>query len=269
MRTRGTRWPASAGGARAALVIAAVAMGVLLLVIGWLAGRVAAHERARWAAAGAPGAAPRELRPPPALPGPQLPTRTPQPDGAAGPEDALPARASLAGTVRIDGQAPWRTTIRVRAEDGGWERVVTADSDGRFALDGVPAGALRVALEAEPGMMEAVEGRVLVLPEVAVSAAAGAHEVLDLDWTSRHVNVLVMDDEPLVTPARVELEGPSYSARFVTGANGRARIALVGGGSFVLRAELPSGRRGETAFELGDDEELDTVLVSTGSLRAF
>jgi hypothetical protein len=117
--------------------------------------------------------------------------------------------------------------------------------------------------------MEAVEGRVLVLPEVVVTPAAGTHAVLDLDWTSRHVNVLVMDEEPLVTPARVELEGPSYAASFVTNEHGKARLALVGGGSFVFRAELPSGRRGEVAVELDDGEELDTILISTASTRSF
>jgi hypothetical protein len=245
-------------------------MGVLLVLIGWIATRVAAHERARWSGARPAPRAEPELRAPAALDAPPFARRTPPPESAQEVDsNAQVARATLAGTVRIDGQAPWRTTIHLRAEDGGWESVVTADSDGRFEVADVPACALRLAFHAEPGMMEAVEGRVLVLPEVAVTPAAGGREALDLDWTSRHVNVLVMDDEPLVTPARVELEGPSYAASFVTSESGRARIALVGVGRFVLRAVLPSGRRGETAFELGDDEELDTILVSTASLRAF
>lgn len=257
----------NAGGARSVLLLAGLTVVVLLLVVGWTAGRAAAREGETGAGtAGAESASARaELESPARIAADVSAERRLPQESTQAEAPALPERASLAGTLRVDGEAPWRTAIHAVSEDGAWEARATADSDGRFVLDDVPAVPLRLELVAEPGRMEAFEGRVLLLPVVSVTPAAGAREPLVLDWTSRHVNVLVVDDEPLVTPARVELEGPSYATQFVTGENGRARLALIGSGTFVFRAELPSGRRGEVEVELGEDEELDTVVVSTGS----
>src|SRR5262245_42976724 len=149
-----------------------------------------------------------------------------------------PGLATLNGRLQVDGFAPYHGRVVVREVEGERSWTGAIDRYGRFFVPDVPAAELSLSFEMEWNNEE----RQLLLPSVPVTPAAGAVQVVDLDWTTRHVNVTVVDDVGAASPARVELSGPNYAATLDTNERGKARLSLIGGGSFSFRARLPSGR---------------------------
>jgi hypothetical protein len=162
----------------------------------------------------------------------------------------------------IDGFAPSRARVHLEAAEAGWEHWLAVDRYGRFYLQGAPPGELALSFEAE-SLFE----RQLLLPNVlTVHARPGETEVVDLAWTTRQVNVQIGVPDELVGPVQVELTGPSYRTTFVTNERGRARLSLVGNGTFSFRAELPTGRQAEASQMLEESDELETIVLRVAPL---
>jgi len=172
-------------------------------------------------------------------------------ESAAGP--ATPTR--LTGKLQINGVAPFRGVVEMRDESGDWTRTLNIDRYGRFQLDEVPDRRLRLSFRAESSFE-----RPLLLPTVEVTPATGKLEVLDLDWSTRHLNVKVVGDDEWRL-ARVHMRGPGYDTDFETDETGNARLDLVGAGVFTFRAELATGLVGEAELELEEGDELETVVI--------
>ena len=247
-----------ASGRSSSLVTALVAASALLASIWWLTGRAPVAIRRGPAPEGEVARAPNtgSLRASDELAHPSDLRRTPVAP-AETPRAEPPGLASLNGRLQVDGFAPFRGRVVIREVDG--ERSWTGDFDrfGRFFVADVPAADLRLSFE-----MEWNAERRLLLPDVPVTPAAGTVEVVDLDWSTRHVNVSVVEPDGLPGPARVDLLGPNYAASFDTNERGKARLSLIGSGSFSFRALLPSGRSAEAALELDEGDELETVLIA-------
>jgi hypothetical protein len=193
-----------------------------------------------------------ELEPAPAL------VRTPVEAEARRESPEVAATATISGRLQIDGFAPYHASVRLK-DGGGWDRAAPIDPYGRFHVEGVPAARLSLSFEAA-----GLEARKVLLPnELELTPAAGEIEFVDLDWKTRQLNVRVVDGDEPPGRARVDVEGPSYRASFDTSERGKAELSLVGSGLFSFRAELSSGRRGETTVELDEDSELDTVVIAT------
>lgn len=246
---------------RTVLLGAVGAVGLLLAAMAWLAGRglgvprqpAEARENERGLDPLAHLAASAELAPAAGRQDPvQREATTPLPADE-------PARATISGRLVIDGFAPSRGRVHVRAVRSEWERQVGIDPYGRFYLEGVPPAELLLAFEAE-GLFE----RQLVLPNLfPVHPAPGEIHVVDLDWCTRQLNLQVADGDALAGPVEIELSGPNYRTRFLTNERGKARLSLVGSGDFRFRAELVPGVHVESSEALGDEGELETIVLAS------
>ncbi|NOT30383.1 MAG: hypothetical protein HOP15_08040 [Planctomycetes bacterium] len=72
-----------------------------------------------------------------------------------------------------------------------------------------------------------------------------------------------MSDSPEGCQARVHIEGPRYQTSIETDDEGKARLSLVGAGTFRFRAVQRSGREGEAVLELEADADLDSIVITT------
>ena len=185
--------------------------------------------------------------------------RTPTPSAAeapSAPSETTPA--TISGRLVIDEYAPSKGRVHLQTADGAWERRIGIDPWGRFYLEGVPPTELLLAFEAD-GLFE----RQLVLPNLfAVHPAPGELHFVDLNWTTRHLNVQVAEPDLIAAPLEVELIGPNYRTRFLTNERGKARLSLVGSGNFTLRTVLPTGVRVEASEELAEEGELETIVIA-------
>lgn len=243
--------------ARFPLLTAFVGLGVLLCVVWRLADRETSHQRSsfvRETEAGEVELASLHLPEAAAVVAVQ---RTPLDDGAQAPE-VEPARSTISGRLQIDGFAPYHGKVRLRQENGAWERTAAIDPYGRFYLEQVPAATLSLSFEAA-----GLEERKLLLPNAyQVTPAAGEIEFVDLDWKTRQLNVQVVSADAPPGQASVVLSGPHYRASFDTNARGKAKLNLIGSGRFSLRAERP-GQSGAAELELEEGDELDTIVIAT------
>jgi len=175
------------------------------------------------------------------------------------PEPPAPPAATsrLRGRLQINGFAARRASVWLRSEDGQFERELGIDGGGLFQCEEVPAGRLLAGFRAD-GVFE----RELVLPDqLEILARAGETTIVDLDWWTRHVNVVVHSEDGLPGPARVTLRGPGYDTEFNVGENGQQRLELVGEGTFIFQVVTPAGRVGETELELEAGDDLDTAVL--------
>lgn len=252
-----------ARGRSSSLASALVAAGVILSFLWWLAGRAPAEARSGLTRGGALACQREE---PPIQASAALATssdlrRTPVEPAGTNPAEQ-PGLATLNGRLQVDGFAPYQGKVLIREVDRDRTRVAQIDLYGRFFVEDVPAARLSLSFE-----MEWSAERQLLLPSVMVTPAPGETEVLDLDWTTRHVNVQVLEEGGAASPARVDLQGPDYAASFETDERGKAKLSLVGSGSFSLLASLPSGRSVGAALELHEGDELETVLIAAAPAR--
>lgn len=246
------------------LLPALVAAVSLLLLVWWLVDRVPAFERSSLALEriNEPAVAPAgtiSLSEPRADAPQRMLVAAEEPFAEAAREPAL---ATISGRLQVDGFAPFQGSVEIRRAGG--EPLLTAAIDrfGRFYVRDVPAAELRLSFR-----MEWLTERQLLLPSVVVEPEPGETAVVDLDWTTRHVNVQVLAEGGAASRARVDLQGPNYAASFDTNERGKARLSLIGSGSFSLRASLPSGRTVEAALELDESDELETVLIAAAPAR--
>lgn len=169
----------------------------------------------------------------------------------------VPATAAITGRLQINGFAARRGRVRIRTEAGDYEQELVVDPYGRFYVEGVPAGELRIGFEAE-GLFE----RQLVLPDrYPFVARAGELEVLDLDWWTRQVNVFIGGEEGELRAAEVELSGPGYGCALQVDEGGILRLDLVGQGIFTFHARTRDRREDSAALEFEEGDELDTVAL--------
>jgi len=168
-----------------------------------------------------------------------------------------PATSRLTGRLQVNGYAALRGRVHLSSADGSFERTLVIDDGGRFYCKEVPATPLFAAFEAE-----GVFDRQLVLPDhYEILPRAGELTVVDLDWWTRHLNLVVHAEDGLPGPARVELRGPGYETEFSVDPSGLQRLELVGEGFFTLRAVTPAGRVGEVELELEAGDDLDTAVL--------
>lgn len=189
------------------------------------------------------------------------PQRTPIVAEARTPAAVEPlALASITGRLQVDGSSPYHGKVRIDSQGDAWQHTATIDPYGRFYVEGVPPSKLTLSFE-----MEWLAERQLLLPTFTTTPAPGKTEVVDLDWSTRHVDVRVVSGTEVPGQARVDIHGPNYQASFDTNERGKAKLSLVGSGSFSFRADLPSGRRGEAGVELHAGDELETVVITAAS----
>lgn len=176
---------------------------------------------------------------------------------APGTSDAPLAPARLTGRLQINGYAARRGRTWLRSPDGSFARELAIDEGGRFYCEALPAGPLRVGFEAE-GLFE----RTLLLPDqLPVEARAGELTVLDLDWWTRQVNVVVHSEDGWSGPTRIAVSGPGYDTEFQVDESGTVKLDLVGEGIFTFRATTPGGLAAATELELEAGDGLDTAVL--------
>lgn len=175
--------------------------------------------------------------------------------GAPAPEAPAPAR--LTGRLQVNGYAARRGRVRLRTSDGELLRELAIDAGGRFFCEALPAGRLLAEFEAE-GVFE----RTLLLPDrFELETQAGELAVLDLDWWTSHVNVVVHSEDGLNGPARVALAGPGYDTHVQVDESGCVKLDVVGQGLFTFRTTTPGGLVGEAELELEAGDDLDTAVL--------
>jgi len=168
-----------------------------------------------------------------------------------------PPPARLTGRLQVNGYAARRGSVHLRSADGSFERALGIDAGGRFHDEELPAKPLLATFVAE-GVFE----RELVLPDrFEFVPRAGELAVLDLDWWTRHVNVVVHSEDGLPGPARVELRGPGYDTELRVDESGLLRLELVGEGVFTFRATTPAGLVAEAELELEAGDDLDSAVL--------
>lgn len=254
--------PSAERESRFMLLSALVVVGALLCTIWWFEGRRPAFDRASLARnPQALEVEPDGMRSAQSLDA-SSPGRTPTVPEESTPPAAEAALATLSGRMQVDGFAPFRGTVRIREEGRDGQCAAALDRYGRFYAAGVPAAKLRLRFEMESEMEFAEQGRQLLLPDVVIEPRPGQVELVDLDWTTRHVNVQVVDDDG-PRQARVDIQGPSYACRIETNERGKARLGLVGAGAFSFRATSLAGHQGEVAVELSAGDELETIVIAT------
>lgn len=243
---------------QASLVPTFAGLGALLCAVWWFADRAPAGDRS--VVARAPESAreqPAEVLRAGTLDAPHGSRRTPiesEASTSAAVESLAPA--TISGRLQVDGLAPYHGEVRIEAENGPWQHTATIDPYGRFYIEGVPPSRLTLSFE-----MEWLAERQLLLPAAVTTPVPGKTEVVDLDWRTRHVDVRVVNGDEAPGQASVDIHGPHYQASFDTNEQGKAKLSLVGNGSFSFRAALPSGRRGEASVELHEGDELETVVI--------
>ncbi len=249
---------------QASLLSTFVGLGALLCAVWWLADRATSSDRS--VVARDPGPAFErsvELQPtesPAALRGVQRTALQAESSASAAAEPLAPA--NLTGRLQVDGFAPYHGRVRIEADDA-WRHTAVIDPYGRFYVENVPPSKLSLSFE-----MEWHAERQLLLPTVLTTPEPGKTEVVDLDWRTRQVDVRVRNGDEAPGPVRVDMRGPSYLASFETNELGKARLSLVGSGSFSFRAALPAGLQGEAEVELYEGDELETVLITTAPVPA-
>lgn len=253
--------PGNGGRSAVVLSVACVGFAALLCVLWLFAQRSSsAGEDVR---TGTPAAAGRTepLRrvEPPQEPDPARVSVAVEPPAEPEAAPAGSGPATVSGRLTIDGLAPDEGRARLRVVDGVWAALGVLDHEGRFGFADVPAQALVLAFELVD--LEPLEARQLLLPEVEVRPEPGASEDLQLDWRTRQVNVRVVSDAPEGCRASLRLTGPHTSASLETDDAGKARLSLVGDGTFRFHALQRSGREGESELELGGESELESVVI--------
>lgn len=170
---------------------------------------------------------------------------------------APPAPARLTGRLQVNGYAASRGKVRLRSGSGDFERQLAVDAGGRFYCESVPPGPLFLGFEAD-GHFE----RALLLPDrFELVARPGQLEVLDLDWWTRQVNLVVHSEDGWSGPTWVELRGPGYDTRVKVDESGLARLDVVGQGIFTFRTTTPRGLEAEAELELESGDDLDTAVL--------
>ncbi len=181
---------------------------------------------------------------------------------------APPAPASLSGLLTIDDVVPEGGQLVLRAEDGQWEARSGLDRFGRFFFADLPIAPLGLAFEPAPVSPGSAappgtgEQRRLLSPELRVLPEPGREQHVELEWSTKHINLRVVGDAPEGNRSLVEVEGPAVHASFETDDSGKARLGIVGDGRFLFRAVQPSGRRGEAELELDEEVDLETVVIA-------
>ena len=178
---------------------------------------------------------------------------------ASAPAASAPALepARLTGRLQVNGYAARRGRAWLRTPDGTFVRELAIDEGGRFYCEALPAGPLRVGFEAE-GLFE----RTLLLPDhLPVETRAGELAVLDLDWWTRQVNVVVHSEDGWSGPARIGVSGPGYDAEVQVDESGSVKLDLVGEGIFTFRATTPGGLVAAAELELEPGDGLDTAVL--------
>ncbi len=250
-------------GGRSAVVLSVTCVGFALLLYAlWLFAQrsSSAREEVRTGTHAAAGVD-ESLRPAVLPEGPD-PARVsvalePLAEPEAAPISSVPG--TVFGRLTIDGLAPDGGRARLHAADGPWAALTGLDHEGRFGFADVPAQALLLTFELVD--LEPLEKRQLLLPEVEIRPEPGASEDLQLDWRTRQVNVRVVSDAPEGSRASLRLTGPHTSASLETDDAGKARLNLVGDGTFRFHALQRSGREGESVLELAGESDLESVVI--------
>jgi hypothetical protein len=172
-------------------------------------------------------------------------------------EERPPATSTLTGRLQINGFAARRGRVRLYSEDASFERELVIDGGGRFFCEAVPATPLFATFEAD-GVFE----RELVLPDrFEIRPIAGEKTVVDLDWWTRHVNIVVSSEDEVPGPARVRVRGPGYDREVGVDESGLQRLDLVGEGIFTFDTVTPRGLTAQAELELERGDDLDTAVL--------
>lgn len=168
------------------------------------------------------------------------------------------ASRSLNGRILLDGRAPpadTRVYVQVAGATPGGPWVVGAD--GGFAIE-VPDGP-----DASLSFRLGAQGpRALLLPRVPVAGLCEGSA--GLDWRTRHLNVRVSGDPAGWNAVRLRVTGPDVEGELEVGESGRASLAVALPGPYVLEARHASGAAATARVEVGDDDDLDTVVLVLG-----
>ncbi|GMU91307.1 MAG: hypothetical protein AMXMBFR4_03650 [Candidatus Hydrogenedentota bacterium] len=98
--------------------------------------------------------------------------------------------SSIEGTVRVNGEERWRALVSVSVDrgDGAVERWrAHTDKQGRFRLDGLPAGAHVLSVEPSWRLLNTAATRPRQYREVEVTTTAGSTTVKDIGFESGEI----------------------------------------------------------------------------------